>query len=267
MGILNVTPDSFSDGGRFLDPDRAWAQAEAMLAEGADIIDVGAESTRPGSLPVPPAAQIARLLPILTTLRARLGDAVPLSVDTRVAAVAKAALDAGARLVNDVSAARDPEMFEVVRAAGAGLVLMHMQGEPRTMQTAPKYVDVVGEIRDFLLTRARAAERAGIVGDALAIDPGIGFGKTRTHNLRLLGALETFVATGYTVLLGTSRKRFMGSICAESEPATLVGATCATTALGVAAGVRIVRVHDVRPNRQAADVAWACRTAMNEINS
>ncbi|MCP5201988.1 MAG: dihydropteroate synthase [Gammaproteobacteria bacterium] len=259
MGVLNVTPDSFSDGGRYAAIDAARVHAERMVAEGADIIDIGGESTRPGAAPVDAAVQLARVLPIIAALRARLPATVALSIDTRNADVAAAALDAGARIVNDVAAASAPGMLEGVAARGAGLVLMHMQGEPRTMQQAPRYEDVVAEVLEFLLARAAAAEAAGIARTAIAIDPGIGFGKTREHNLRLLAALPRFCASGYAVLLGTSRKRFMGAICAETEPTELVGATCATTALGVAAGVRIVRVHDVKPNRQAADVAWACR--------
>ncbi|MCB1746611.1 MAG: dihydropteroate synthase [Gammaproteobacteria bacterium] len=259
MGVLNVTPDSFSDGGRYAAIDAARVHAERMVAEGADIIDIGGESTRPGAAPVDAAVQLARVLPIIAALRARLPATVALSIDTRNADVAAAALDAGARIVNDVAAASAPGMLEGVAARGAGLVLMHMQGEPRTMQQAPRYEDVVAEVLEFLLARAAAAEAAGIARTAIAIDPGIGFGKTREHNLRLLAALPLFCASGYAVLLGTSRKRFMGAICAETEPTELVGATCATTALGVAAGVRIVRVHDVKPNRQAADVAWACR--------
>ncbi|MGE0485814.1 MAG: dihydropteroate synthase [Gammaproteobacteria bacterium] len=259
MGVLNVTPDSFSDGGRFAAVDAARIHAERMVAEGADIIDIGGESTRPGAAPVDAAAQLARVLPVIEVLRSSLPTAVALSIDTRNTDVAAAALEAGVRIVNDVAAAGTPGMLQRVAAHGAGLVLMHMQGEPRTMQRAPHYDDVVGEVLDFLLARAAAAEAAGIMRAAIAIDPGIGFGKTREHNLRLLAALPRFCASGYAVLIGTSRKRFMGAICAETEPTELVGATCATTALGVAAGVRIVRVHDVKPNRQAADVAWACR--------
>lgn len=258
MGILNVTPDSFSDGGCFEAVTRAVAQAELMTGAGADIVDVGGESTRPGSAATPTDVQLARVIPVIEALRAARPAGV-ISVDTRSAAVAAAALAAGARIVNDVGGGRAPGMLETVAAHGAAIVLMHMQGEPATMQAAPSYRDVVGEVLDFLLARAEAAEDAGIPRAAVALDPGIGFGKTREHNLRLLAALPRFVASGYAVLLGTSRKRFMGAICAETEPRELVGATCATTALGVAAGVRIVRVHDVKPNRQAADVAWACR--------
>ncbi|MGR8921084.1 MAG: dihydropteroate synthase [Gammaproteobacteria bacterium] len=258
MGILNVTPDSFSDGGRFDELDRACAHAERLLGEGADLIDVGGESTRPGAAPVGPAAQRARVVPVIERLAAGAASNVALSIDTRSPEVAAAALAAGASLVNDVNAARADGMLEVIRDHGAGVILMHMQGTPETMQEAPHYQDVVAEVRDFLLERVDAALRAGVDASRIAIDPGIGFGKSRRHNLALLGALPEFVATGVPVLLGTSRKRFMGAICAETEPAELVGATCATTAMGVAAGVRLFRVHDVKPNRQAADVAWAC---------
>lgn len=257
MGILNVTPDSFSDGGQFVDADSACAQARRMADDGADIIDVGGESTRPGAADVPDATQIARVVPVIEALRAALPASIALSVDTRSSVVAAAAIAAGATIVNDVGGGTDPAMFDLVAARRAGVVIMHMQGTPATMQQSPRYDDVVSEVRDALLARACAAEAAGIPRAAIAIDPGIGFGKNREHNLRLLAALGVFAATGYAVLLGTSRKRFMGAICSEIEPRELLGATCATTALGVAQGVRIFRVHDVKANRQAADVAWA----------
>lgn len=261
MGIVNVTPDSFSDGGRFLSPASACAEARRMLAEGADLLDVGGESTRPGASDVDPAAQCARVLPVIRELAGGEAPASLLSVDTRSAAVADAALAAGAGLVNDVSAGADPGMFECVARHEAGIVLMHMQGTPATMQDDPRYEDVVAEVHDYLLARAAAAEAGGVARDRIVIDPGIGFGKTRQHNLRLLACLDVLTGAGYPVMLGTSRKRFMGAICAETEFSRLVGATCATTAMGVAAGVRLFRVHDVRENRQAADVAWACREA------
>jgi len=259
MGVLNLTPDSFSDGGRHAGVDAALAQARQMLDEGASIIDVGGESTRPGSEPVPDAAQLARVLPVVIALRRELGTDFAISVDTRSAAVAEAALAAGAELVNDVSGARDPAMLACVARHGAAIVLMHMQGTPQTMQIDPRYEDVTREVRDYLAARAAAAVDAGIPREHIVLDPGIGFGKTRAHNLTLLRDLPQFVALGHPILLGTSRKRFMGSICRETEPRELVGATCATTALGIAAGVRIVRVHDVKPNRQALEVAWALR--------
>ncbi len=257
-GILNLTPDSFSDGGQFPDTSVAIEHALRMVEEGADVIDVGGESTRPGSRPVSAAEQARRVLRVIEGLRTRLPPHVPISIDTTRADVAEAALAAGAALINDVSAGRhDGHMFEVAAAGGVPLILVHMQGTPATMQHDPRYEDVVLEVRAFLLARARAAEAAGIAPENLIIDPGIGFGKTREHNLSLLARLGCLVDTGYAVMLGASRKRFMGSVCAVEEPSRLVGATCATTALGVRAGVGWFRVHDVQPNRQAADVAYA----------
>jgi len=260
MGVLNVTPDSFSDGGCYVSVDAALAQARRMRDEGASLIDVGGESTRPGAQAVPDDEQIARVVPVVTALRTALGRDCALSVDTRSARVADAALAAGAALVNDISAARDPAMLACVARHGAALVLMHMQGVPATMQNEPRYEDVTREVCDYLAERAAAARDAGIPRERIVLDPGIGFGKTRTHNLTLLRDLPRVVALGYPVLLGTSRKRFMGAICRETLPRELVGATCATTALGVGAGVRVFRVHDVKPNRQALEVAWALRS-------
>jgi dihydropteroate synthase len=257
MGILNVTPDSFSDGGRFLARDAALAQARAMVEEGAAIIDVGGESSRPGALDVPEVEQVRRVVPVLQALRAQLPDHVVLSIDTRSPQVAAAALDAGASLVNDISGGASSGMLELVARRGAGIVLMHMQGTPQTMQLAPVYADVVAEVRAHLAARARTALEASVPSARILLDPGIGFGKTRAHNLALLQALQSFVALGHPLLLGASRKRFMGAICGETVFEELLGATCATTALGVAAGVRVFRVHDVRANRQAAEVAWA----------
>ena len=257
MGVLNVTPDSFSDGGRHLAVDAALGRAVAMVEEGASIIDIGGESTRPGAQAVSDEEQCRRVLPVLEVLRKQLPAHVVLSIDTRSSTVAAAALSAGAQLINDVSGGRDPRLLQLAARESAALVLMHMQGEPESMQVAPSYQDVVAEVLAGLMAAARAAEAAGVARHSILIDPGIGFGKTREHNLRLLAGLSQFVATGYPVLLGTSRKRFMGAICRETSPTDLVGATCATTALGVAAGVKVFRVHDVRPNRQAAEVAWA----------
>ena len=257
MGILNVTPDSFSDGGRFATLDLAEAHARQLVEEGAAIIDVGGESTRPGAEPVADDEQCRRVLPVLEALSAWIPPHVTLSIDTRSAEVARAAVAAGASLVNDVSGGRDPAMLACVADTGASLVLMHMQGEPATMHLAPHYEDVVGEVEAYLLSAAQTAERHGIAKERLLLDPGIGFGKSRVHNLALLAALPRFVATGYPILLGTSRKRFMGAICRETVFTELVGATCATTALGTTAGVRVFRVHDVKPNRQAMEVAWA----------
>jgi dihydropteroate synthase len=258
MGILNVTPDSFSDGGMFYDSAKAVQRAQLMVEEGADIIDVGGESTRPGSDPVEVEEQLARVLPVIETLDCQLSPRRMISVDTTRAEVAEAALKAGADLINDISAGTDdPRMFETVAKWGVPMVLMHMKGTPKTMQDSPSYVDVVGEVILFLEGQAAKARQAGIAQENVIIDPGIGFGKRREDNLRLMASLERFVETGYPVLLGTSRKRFMGAICGETRPTELLGATIATTALGVAKGVKVFRVHDVRANRQAADVIAA----------
>ena len=268
MGILNVTPDSFSDGGEHASEDAAVAHGLAMLEQGADIVDVGGESSRPGSERVAADDQIRRTAGVIR----RLCQASPqpvVSIDTTRRSVAGAALDAGALILNDISAGReDPGMFDLAASSGAPIVLMHMQGTPATMQDAPTYDDVVGEVEAYLLERAAAAEAAGVPREQIVIDPGIGFGKTLEHNLSLMADLARFVATGYTVLLGASRKRFLGTICRSAaavdsgvdpvapEPRALVGATCATTAMAVAAGISICRVHDVSPNRQASDVVW-----------
>lgn len=262
MGILNATPDSFSDGGLYVDPALAARHGLRMAEEGADIIDVGGESTRPGAERVAVAEQLARVVPVIEALRKALPENVLISVDTTRAEVAEAALAAGARLVNDISAGRDdPRILECAARHGVPIALMHMQGEPKTMQDAPSYEDVAAEALAFLDARALAAQEAGIAPGNIILDPGIGFGKRREDNLRLLAELGRFVDRGYPVLLGTSRKRFMGAICGESRPAELLGATVATTALGVAQGVKVFRVHDIRPNRQAADVAAAIRAA------
>jgi dihydropteroate synthase len=259
MGILNLTPDSFSDGGLCEDADTAVAQALEMIAQGADLIDIGGESTRPGAQRIDAGEQMSRVIPVIERL-ARVQPKVRISVDTTRAEVAAAAIAAGATLVNDISAGRDdPGMFDRVAGSGIDLALMHMQGTPLTMQDNPYYENVVEEVLGFLLERAAAAERAGVSRSRILIDPGIGFGKRKIDNLTLLASLEQFVATGYPVLLGASRKRFMGAICGEARPTELVAATAATTALGVMAGVRMFRVHDVKENRQAADVATAIR--------
>lgn len=266
MAILNVTPDSFSDGGTYDTTDAAAAHTERMLAEGADVIDVGGESTRPGSHRVPAEEQKRRVLEVVervSRLKDWQGRQAIVSIDTTLSAVAEAALDRGASIINDISAGRDdPRMFGLAASRGVPIVLMHMQGEPGTMQREPQYQDVVAEVRAFLLQRVEAARAAGVRREQIVLDPGIGFGKTREHNLALMKHLGALVKTGYPVLLGASRKRFMGSILTPPggetpAPRDLAAATCATTALAVAAGVTMFRVHDVRWNRQAADVAWA----------
>lgn len=261
MGILNVTPDSFSDGGLHSAEAEAVSRALEMVGEGADIVDVGGESTRPYSTRVSGAVQIARVVGVIRRLREEVPADVSISIDTTLSRVAEAALDAGADFINDISAGRDDaDLLRLAAERGAPVVLMHMQGTPETMQDDPQYGDVVVEVHDFLVERAEAAQKLGVRPENIVLDPGIGFGKTREHNLALLANLPVFVRTGYPVLLGSSRKRFMGALCREAEPRQLVGATCATTALGVVAGVAIFRVHDVRPNRQAAEVAWALHT-------
>jgi dihydropteroate synthase len=259
MGILNVTPDSFSDGGKYATVGEAVLQAERMRADGADIIDIGGESTRPGSDPVPASEQIRRVVPVIEAVRSRL-PGLSISIDTTLSEVAEAALQAGADMINDVSGGiGDPAILTLAARRDAPIVLMHSQGTPKTMQDNPYYDEVVGEIRSILLERAGAALQAGIKRERIVLDPGIGFGKRKQDNLDLLAHLEAFVELGFPVLLGASRKRFMGSLCHVQEPAELVTATAVTTALGVMAGVKLFRVHDVKENRQAADVAWAIR--------
>ena len=245
MGILNVTPDSFSDGGRFAGEAEAIRQGVAMAAEGADIVDVGGESTRPGAEDVDAGEETRRVVPVIRALAAAVD--VPISIDTTKASVAEAALEAGAVIVNDVSAMRaDPAMAEVVAASGAGLVLMHMLGTPRTMQVDPRYDDVVVQVVDALLGWVAAAEAAGVERERIVIDPGIGFGKTAQHNLTLLRHLDRMVLTGYPVLVGPSRKSFIGLTLGLPVEERLEG-TAAAVAWSVAAGAQLVRVHDVRP--------------------
>lgn len=259
MGILNVTPDSFSDGGKYSTVEAAALQAEKMLADGADIIDIGGESTRPGSEPVPASEQIRRVVPVIEAIKG-LSSHLLISIDTTLAEVAEAALKAGADLINDVSGGTgDAKMLTLAARLDAPIVLMHNQGTPKTMQDHPYYDDVVGEVVAVLRERVEAALAAGIKKERIIIDPGIGFGKRRQDNIDLLAHLDAFAGLGFPVLLGTSRKRFMGSLCHVEEPAELVTATAVTTALGVMTGVKLFRVHDVKENRQAADVAWAIR--------
>jgi dihydropteroate synthase len=259
MGILNVTPDSFSDGGRYLDPERALRRAEEMVAQGAAVLDVGGESTRPGAEPVAPGEEIARVVPVIRRLRSRL--AVPLSVDTRRAAVARAALAEGADIVNDVSALGDPEMAAVVADAGAGLVLMHMRGTPRTMQVAPAYADVAEEVRAELEQALRRACAAGIAEERVVVDPGIGFGKTVRHNLELIARLHVLARLGRPILLGVSRKAFLGALLGGAPPEERVMGTAAACVAGLLLGARIFRVHDVGPVGEALRVAAAVRRA------
>lgn len=259
MGILNTTPDSFSDGGLFLDPGLAAERAGRMIEEGAAIIDVGGESTRPGAAAVDPREEAARVLPVVRRLKNE--HRVVVSIDTRRAEVARAALDEGADIVNDVSALADPEMAGVVAGSSAGLVLMHMRGTPATMQNDPRYGNVVEEVRTELAERLDAAQRAGIDPERVVIDPGIGFGKTFQHNLELIGRLDRLTELGRPVLLGVSRKAFLGALAGGAAPAERVHATAAACVLGMLRGARIFRVHDVRAVRDALGVAAAIRLA------
>lgn len=257
MGILNVTPDSFSDGGEFFDPERAVARAQTMLDEGAQIVDVGGESTRPGSNPVSPKEELRRVLPVIQGILAVRPEAV-VSIDTYRASTAGAALDVGTRLINDVTALGDPRMADLVAERGCPVVLMHMLGKPKTMQKNPRYEDVVREVRDFLGRRAERAIRAGVDEENIVLDPGIGFGKTVEHNLALLNRLDALVALGFPVLVGTSRKSFLGKVSGREPEARLFG-TIATNVLAYERGATIFRVHDVRANRKALEVAAALR--------
>lgn len=250
MGVLNITPDSFSDGGQFNSIERAVGRAMAMVAEGADIIDIGGESTRPGSPGVTAEVEVARVVPVIEAIASRC--AIPLSVDTHKPAVAEAALQAGAHIVNDISGLRDPAMVEVARRYQAGVVIMHMQGTPRTMQDQPSYHDVVAEVGQFLRERVEESVRAGIPAERIVVDPGIGFGKTLEHNLDLLRGLATIITqAGRPVLAGVSRKRFIGMITNRETGDRLAGSLAAAS-FAIARGARIIRVHDVKESCDAA---------------
>jgi dihydropteroate synthase len=254
MGVVNVTPDSFSDGGRFLDRDAAIDHGLKLAADGADILDIGGESTRPGAEPVAEDEEIERVAPVIEALAAKAN--VRLSVDTMKPSVARAAVKAGASIWNDVTAlGGSPESLSVASELGCGTVLMHMQGEPRTMQQNPVYGDVVGEVRDYLRKRADAARRAGVRRDRVWLDPGIGFGKTLTHNLELLRRIDRVAGLGYPVVLGVSRKSFLKTIDPRAESAEdRMGGSLAAALWGAAHGAAILRVHDVRETLQALEV-------------
>src|SRR5918994_5968934 len=257
VGILNVTPDSFSDGGDFLDPEAAAVHAASMLDEGAGMLDVGGESTRPGSDPVSQEEEIGRVVPVIERVLVVRPETV-ISVDTYRSGTARAALEAGASLVNDVTALRgDPRMASVVGEAGCPVILMHMQGEPKTMQKEPHYEDVVREVKDFLAERAEYAVDAGVGPENIIVDPGIGFGKNLEHNLDLLRNLDAIVDLGFPVLIGASRKSFMERITGVQEARDRVSGTVATTVLAYERGATFFRVHDVRANREALAVAEA----------
>jgi dihydropteroate synthase len=243
MGILNVTPDSFSDGGKFFDVPQAVEEGLTMAAQGAAIIDVGPESTRPGSKPVPAKEQISRAIPVIAKLVRKIK--ICISIDTSNYEVAQAALDAGASMINDITALADERMAKLAAEREVPVVLMHMQGTPKTMQAEPKYKDVVIEALAFLAARVKRAEQAGIPKQRIFIDPGIGFGKTLEHNLQLLANIDKFVKTGYGVLVGPSRKSFIGKITGRESPNDRMFGTAAAVALCAAAGVSILRVHDV----------------------
>ncbi len=265
MGILNVTPDSFSDGGKHNDPASAVKHAMKMVQDGADIIDIGGESTRPGAKSIDTSEQLRRVLPVIQQLRSELPDDFPISIDTTDVKVAIAAVESGVNWLNDISAAEDSaEMLTLAADKNLPIVLMHRQGKSATMQDAPFYDDVSEEVFSYLLKRAEVAIAEGIPKHHIVLDPGIGFGKLFEHNIEILNKLPLLCQSGFPVLLGTSRKRFLATICDETEPSRLGAATAATTALAVQAGVKILRVHDITENRQAADVAWAVVSASHQ---
>ena len=264
MGIVNVTPDSFSDGGRYNPPEQAVARACELVEQGADILDIGAESTRPGADPVSQEDELARLIPVITDLARRV--TIPISVDTSKASVAQAALNAGACIINDVSALRrDPAMASVVARSEAAIVLMHMQGTPQTMQQAPQYNDVMKEVASFLHERAQEAEAAGILKTNIILDPGIGFGKLLKHNLELLNRLSDLTRLNYPVLVGPSRKAFIGHLLDRSVEHREWG-TAAAVALAVDRGAAILRVHDVAAMADVVKVAAAVRFNMPKVH-
>jgi len=259
MGILNVTPDSFSDGGRYLDPGAAVARGRQLLDEGADLIDLGGESTRPGSAPVPPETQWRRIGPVLAELARDPRAAI--SVDTSSAAVAERALAAGAVVVNDITALGEPRMASVASSAGAGVVLMHMRGTPADMQREPRYQDAPTEVAGWLAARVEIARAAGIAAESIALDPGIGFGKAIEHNLQLLARLDRIAGLGHPILIGVSRKSFIGKLLDDAPVDRRLEGGVAAAAVAVFQGASIVRTHDVAATRQAARVAAAIRAS------
>jgi dihydropteroate synthase len=262
MGVINVTPDSFSDGGRYLDPGVAIEHGLELSAAGAAILDVGGESTRPGAAPVPAEEELRRVVPVIEGLRAGVASDVQISVDTSKASVAQVALDAGATFVNDVTALRaDPGMAGVVAGARVDCCLMHMLGEPRTMQIDPHYEDVVAEVTAFLEERMAFAVAAGIAEERILLDPGIGFGKTLDHNLALLAHLDKLVALGRPVVIGTSRKSFLGKLTGRPDADDRIAGTISSCVLAYERGARVFRVHDVAPVDDALKVAAATVSA------
>jgi dihydropteroate synthase len=258
MGILNVTPDSFSDGGHYLDVEKAVARGVDMAKQGAAIIDIGPESTRPGSATVSVGDQIKRAVPVIKELSRQVN--IPISIDTRIPEVAEAAVEAGASIINDITAFEEDAMTELAVRSQTPVILMHMQGTPQFMQVDPQYDDVVAEVVEFLLERAKTAEAAGIVPERIFLDPGIGFGKTTEHNLQLLRGLEVICDQGYRVLIGASRKRFIGQITGKETPAERIFGTATTTAIAITKGASIIRVHDVAETVDVVKVSNAiCR--------
>lgn len=257
MGIVNVTPDSFSDGGRYFDSEKAIAHGIVLADQGADIIDVGGESTRPGARPVSAGEEMERVLPVIRGLRRAVS--IPISVDTTKAEVARAAVDEGADMVNDISAMRfDPAMAPLIAAAKLPVVLMHMQGTPRTMQQSPRYQDVVEEVKEFLRSRIRFALEAGVSAERIIIDPGIGFGKELGHNLALLRGLPALASLGQPLLVGPSRKTFVGKLL-DAGPEERLEGSLAVAVAAVLAGANIIRTHDVKESRRAIRIADALR--------
>jgi len=265
MGILNVTPDSFSDGGQHNKPTEAIKRAIEMVQQGANIIDIGGESTRPGAKDVSMQEQLDRVIPVIQGIRKSSAKQVTISIDTTDYQVAKKALEVGANWINDISAGEDSEnMIALAARQNCPIILMHRQGKSDRMQNNPTYDDVCKEVKEYLQERSQIALDSGVGKENIILDPGIGFGKMLQHNLALLSDLESLVALGFPVLLGASRKRFLGEILDENDPMQRIVGTCATTALGVQAGVQIFRVHDVIENKQSMDVAWAIKGNNNE---
>lgn len=258
MGIVNVTPDSFSDGGKFNTTDKALAHAMQLVAQGADILDIGGESTRPGATPVPLAEELKRVIPVIKAL---IEIGIPLSIDTYKPEVMRAAIDAGVDMVNDVCALQEPNALEIVAASKVGVCLMHMQGRPQTMQADPQYQDVVAEVTSFLAARLKAAEQAGVVRERIVIDPGFGFGKRTAHNLTLLNHLSSLQSLGLPLLIGLSRKSVLGQVLGSSAGDSAlnerVHASIAASVVSVMKGANIVRVHDVKPTVDALKIVSA----------
>jgi dihydropteroate synthase len=266
MGVLNVTPDSFSDGGRYSAVESAIAHAQQLAADGADLIDIGGESTRPGSQRVAPAEQIRRIVPVLDAVASKLP--VVWSIDTRSGEVAAAAIDGGASVINDISAGRDdPAMFRLAAQRRVPIILMHMQGEPQTMQKNPHYTDVIAEVKSFFVERMAAAKSAGVNADQILLDLGIGFGKNVNHNLTLIREMRQFKQLAHPMVIGTSRKGFIGTISGEPQPNQRLFGTAASVAWSIANGADIVRVHDVEPMLKVLRVIRAIQTGVTETCS